>query len=106
MNLELAISLLIVLALILANLPWLMRDRVFLLFPRRDKPFWLGLLEWGVYYALSMALARFVEWRVMGNLSEQGWEFWTTTFFLFMIFTFPGFIVRYNLSRYLQAARS
>jgi len=105
MNLDLAISLLIVLALILANLPWLMRDRVFLFVSRSDKPFWLGLIEWLVYYALAMALARFVEWRVMGNLSEQGWEFWTTTFFLFAIFSFPGFIFRYNLSRYLQAGR-
>ena len=105
MTLEVAINLLILLAIILANLPWLLRDRVFLIFSRPDKPFWLALLEWGVYYVLAMVLARFVEWRVMGNLSEQGWELWTTTLFLFMIFTFPGFIVRYNLSRYLQAGR-
>ncbi len=105
MNQNIAIYLLIATAFVLANLPWLFERRLFLFIDlKRIKPFWLGLVEWGVYFSLSVLFGYLLEKRVMGTVSPQDWEFWVTVFFMFMIFAFPGFIYRYNFRRYLCAA--
>jgi hypothetical protein len=37
--------------------------------------------------------------RVIGNAFTQKWEFYATTFTLFLVMAFPGFVLRYLLRR-------
>jgi len=106
MSVDLAVNLLIATAVVLANLPWLVSQRLFLFIPLRAcKSFWLGLLEWGGYLALIALFGYLLEGKVMGNHSPQQWEFWVTVVFLFAIFAFPGFIYRYNFQKYFARKR-
>ena len=36
----------------------------------------------------------FVEKKSIGNVHSQDWEFYAVTFFLFLVFSFPGFIYK------------
>jgi hypothetical protein len=36
----------------------------------------------------------FIEKQTLGNIHEQGWEFYIITFFLFLVFSFPGFVYK------------
>ncbi|MEW6445139.1 MAG: DUF2818 family protein [Pseudomonadota bacterium] len=97
---------LILVALALANLPWL-NERLLAVFPLRSgrKLFWMRLLEWMLAFGLTALLA----WRLeMGCLSSFGsfiglaecpgelhpksWEFFSVTLVLFAVFALPGFI--------------
>ena len=96
-----AIWLLIVLAFIGANLPFL-NERVFAVWQPKQalfkKTFWLRAIELGVFYlavgSLGIAFERFI-----GNVFTQRWEFYVITFSLFTVMAFPGFVFRYLLRR-------
>jgi hypothetical protein len=91
-----ATLILILLALLAANLPWL-SDRLFYLVPlrRQPKPFAWRLFELvALYFALG-ALAIAVERNVLGQVAPQHWEFYAITACMFLVFAFPGFIYRY-----------
>lgn len=81
-------------ALLLANLPWL-TERCFLILQCERKSAWLRLAEWFILYFVVGAGAILLEQRATGGLHEQGWEFYTVTLALFLVFAFPGFIYRY-----------
>jgi hypothetical protein len=83
MSLSLAVWLVIVVALVAANLPFV-NDRVLAVGPRRTpKTLWWRLAELVVCYGLAGAL----------------WEFYATTVALFLTFAFPGFTWRYLYRR-------
>ncbi|GAA4001155.1 DUF2818 family protein [Comamonas faecalis] len=90
-----AIWLVIVAALVAANLPF-MTERWFLVGPRvrAVKPLGLRLVELIVLYFIVGALALFIE-RKVGQNAPQGWEFYAITGTLFLTLAFPGFVYRY-----------
>ena len=89
------VAALLLLAVLLANLPFL-SERLFLVWPLRDgvksAPF--RILELLSYYALTGAVAFWMESR-LGPVYRQRWEFWAVTACLFLVFAYPGFVYRY-----------
>jgi len=98
MNQNAAIWLLLILAFAAANLPFL-NERAFGLFALKGpKPFVLRVIELIVLYA-SIGAIGFTFERMIGNVFAQRWEFYATTFTLFVVMAFPGFVLRYLLRR-------
>ena len=99
MKQSLALYVLIALALVTANLPFL-SERLFGMLPWRragvaiSKPFWLRMLELTVLYLLVGALGFAFE-ASLGNPFPQGWQFYAITASLFVVFAYPGFVYRY-----------
>ena len=100
------VVLLLLVALLAANLPWL-NERVFALVPLRSgsKPFWLRLAEWVLGFVLVALLA----WRLElgcqisvsaflglaecpGELHPKSWEFLTVVIVLYacLLYTSPS----------------
>ncbi|WP_313622228.1 DUF2818 family protein [Achromobacter sp.] len=104
MNQTLAVWLLIALALVSANLPFL-TERVFAVLPWKQggaaapKPFWLRLVEVLVFYAIVGALGFAFE-SALGNRFAQTWEFYAITLSLFLVLAYPGFVYRYLFKRH------
>jgi hypothetical protein len=95
-DVSLASWLVIAVALALANLPFL-NDAVLGVVPlpgARKKPFAVRLLELFVLYFVVGGLARLLESRI-GNAFPQTWEFYAISACTFVVFAFPGFVVRY-----------
>ena len=91
-----AVWLVILAAVIAANLPFL-TQRLFLVAPlAAKKSLGLRLLELVVYYLLVGAIGLLLE-RNMGRIAPQGWEFYAITASLFLTLAFPGFVWRYLL---------
>ncbi len=102
MSVEQAVWLLLITAIVLANAPWFLPNKIFIFIKFENKSFIVNFAEWFVYFILMGALARLLETRVMGSVAPQDWEFYAITFFMFVIFAFPGFIYRYNLKAFLE----
>lgn len=102
MSVDQAVWLLLVTAMILANIPWILTNRLFLVIKVANKSFVTNLAEWLIYFILTGILAYLLESKSMGHIQPQEWEFYVITFFMFMIFAFPGFIYRYNLKSFLK----
>jgi hypothetical protein len=83
----------IILSLILANTPWLTTNFLFF-FAKENKTLPLMLFEVLVMYFIWGIFLIGVEKQVVGNVHDQDWEFYTITFFLFIVFSFPGFIYK------------
>lgn len=104
MNQTLAVWLLIALALVSANLPFL-TERVFIVLPCKQgdgtavKPFWIRLVEVLVYYLIVGALGFTFE-SVLGNRFAQTWEFYAITLSLYLVLAYPGFVYRYLFKRH------
>ena len=89
-----AVSVVLVAALIAANLPFV-NERLFVLGPRSDnKPVGWRLLELLVYAALIVVLGRLLESH-LGQASPMRWEFFAVWFCVFLTLAFPGFVWRY-----------
>lgn len=103
MKQTLAIYVLVFLALVGANLPFL-TERVFAILPFRRggvvavKPFWLRFAELVVLYLLVGLIGRGFE-ASLGNAFPQGWQFYAITFVLFLVLAFPGFVHRYLMRK-------
>lgn len=82
---------LILLALLLANLPWF-NGRLLYLLPLRRKHLGWCLGELVVLYFIVGGLAALVEHALLGQVARQGWEFYATTGAMFLVFAFPGFV--------------
>ena len=89
--------LVIVLALAGANLPFL-NDKVCALIALKKapwpKPLALRLLELVLSYFIVGAISFGLEAR-LGNAFQQSWEFYAITACLFVVLSFPGFVLRY-----------
>lgn len=91
-----AITVLLILSFIVANLPWF-SDKLFYAIPlkgsRKNVAVCLGELV--VLYFVVGGIAMYAEKVTLGQIAPQGWEFYTVTFCLFLVFSFPGFVYRY-----------
>ena len=93
--------LVIVLALVAANLPFL-NEKLLALLPigqgqdgaPKVKPLVWRLLELVVLYFIVGAIAFALEARI-GNAFTHTWEFFAITACLFLVLAFPGFVLRY-----------
>ena len=93
-----SVWLVLVSALIAANLPFV-NNRWLAVIPRaQPKSLGLRLLELLVFYGLVGGLGLALEHRA-GQIAPQGWEFYATTGALFLTLAFPGFVYRYLLKR-------
>jgi hypothetical protein len=89
-----AVWLVLVLALVAANLPFV-NERLFVVGPRRaPKAFAWRLFEWLVGGVATIGLGLALEsW--LGQRAPQGWEFYAVWICLFLTLAFPGFVWRY-----------
>ena len=93
-----SIWIVIVAALVAANLPFV-NDRLFALVPwRGPKTLALRLAELVVFYFAVGLLGVLLEKR-LGQVTPQAWEFYAVTGALFITFAFPGFVWRYLVKR-------
>lgn len=94
MDVSLSAWLVILLAVLAANIPFF-NERVFALVSlKAGKPLWMRLLELLVLYFLVLGAGWLLEAR-LGNVFAQTWEFYVVTACLFLVFAFPGFVWRY-----------
>lgn len=89
-----AVWLVLLVAVLAANLPFV-NERLFIVGPRREsKALGWRLLELALLCGLTLALGFGLEAR-LGQRQPQGWEFYAAVAFLFLTFAFPGFVWRY-----------
>lgn len=89
-------AILILAFFILASLPWL-TERLLLVIPlKKEKSIQLRLLEFMVYYIISLLIAIAAEMQFSGDVFPQQWEFFVTTFCLFLVLSVPSVIYRYQ----------
>lgn len=99
MSLDLAVGLVIALALVGANVPFL-NDRWLAVWRHgaSPKPLWGRLVELVLLYFAVGAVAIGLE-QHLGQRYPQGWEFYAITAAMFLTFAFPGFVYRYLVRR-------
>lgn len=89
-----AVWLVLLIAVVAANLPFV-NERLFVVGPSRaPKVIGWRLLELVVMWGLTLAIGFALEARV-GQIQPQGWEFYAALGFTFLTFAFPGFVWRY-----------
>ncbi len=87
---------LILMAFVIANLPWL-TERLFFVIPlSTGKPFWLRLVELIAFYLVSLLVAIWAEMQFSGDVHPQEWEFFVTTFCAYLVLAVPGVVYRYQ----------
>lgn len=86
---------LLLLALVLANLPFFSERILFLrAAPSGAKHLGWRLLELVILYFVTGAIAWLLESRA-GQVHPQNWEFYAVTVCLFLVFAYPGYVYRY-----------
>ena len=94
MSFSAAAWLVILLAVIAANLPFV-NERLFVVGPlRHPKSLGIRLLELLVWYGVVLGIGFAIEAR-LGQIQRQGWEFYVAMASLFLTLAFPGFVWRY-----------
>jgi hypothetical protein len=94
MNQAASVWLVIVLALVAANLPFA-SNRLLALYPLKGpKLLAVRLAEMVFWYFVVGAVALLLE-QHGGQIAAQGWEFYAITATMFITFAFPGFVFRY-----------
>ena len=89
-----AVWLVLLFALVAANLPFV-NERLFVAGPRRaPKSLGWRVLELVVLYGLTLGLGFAIEARI-GQRQPQGWEFYAAFGCFFLTLAFPGFVWRY-----------
>jgi hypothetical protein len=94
MSQTLSIWLVILLALVAANLPFINQRLLAILPVTWPKGLAVRLAELVVMYFIVGGIGLLLEKR-MGQIAPQGWEFYAVTGALFITLAFPGFIWRY-----------
>ena len=95
--------LIIVIAIIAANLPWL-SDRVLLVLEPKQgvkRAAWRWL-EWLLLFFIIGAVALGLEQKLNGEIYPQDWEFYAVALCLFLVFALPGFIYHIDLRQLVQ----
>lgn len=94
MNFSAEVWLVLLSALVLANLPFV-NERLFVVGPRRDpKSFAWRLFELSIFGMIALGIGIALEARI-GRVHAQGWEFYAAALSLYLTFAFPGFVLRY-----------
>ena len=89
-----SVWLVVLLALLAANLPFI-SNRLFAVYAlKTPKNLAIRVTELVVWYLLVGGLGLFLEQHT-GQIAPQGWEFYAITGALFITFAFPGFTYRY-----------
>ena len=89
-----SVWLVVLLALLAANLPFI-SNRLLAVYPLKlSKNLAIRVGELVVWYLLIGGLGLYLEQR-SGQIAPQGWEFYAITGTLFITFAFPGFTWRY-----------
>jgi predicted transporter len=94
-----AIALLIGLALLLANLPFLTQGWMGVVKLSAPKHVGWHLLELLLYYGLCGLVAWGIE-KQIGQVAPQKWEFYAISATMFLTLAFPGFVYRYLWKRH------
>ncbi|NMM07258.1 DUF2818 family protein [Polaromonas sp.] len=89
-----SVWLVVLLALLLANLPFFSKRLFAVLALNTPKSLALRLAELFAGYLLAGGFGLYLEQR-NGQIAPQGWEFYAITGALFVTFAFPGFTYRY-----------
>jgi len=88
-------SILILVTIIMANVPWMFSEFLFVKkFPSDKKPFSWAVFEVVILYFVTGGILLLAEFKMIGHIQPQAWEFYAVTFFLFLVFSFPGFIFK------------
>lgn len=94
MSMDASVWLVVVLALVGANLPFVSERLMAILPASQGKTLWVRLGELTALYFLVGGLALLLE-QAAGQIYPQRWEFYATTAALFVTLAFPGFVFRY-----------
>lgn len=98
MTYNFSVWLVILVAVLAANLPFI-NQRWLAIVPRQSpKPLWGHALELVLMYLLVVALGMALE-QSGGQIYPKIWEFYAVTASLFLTLAFPGFVYRYLLHR-------
>ncbi|WP_295523369.1 DUF2818 family protein [Limnohabitans sp. Rim8] len=98
MSMSLQIVILVLLAILAANLPFA-NQRILLLGPHREaKPLLWRLAELVLLYFVVGGVGLALE-NHGGQIAPQGWEFYAVTGTMFVTLAFPGFVYRYLMHR-------
>jgi len=94
MNYSTEVWLVLLAALVLANLPFV-NERLFVVGPRRDpKPVGWRIVELLAFGLVALGVGLALEARI-GRIHLQGWEFYVAALSLYLTFAFPGYVWRY-----------
>jgi len=94
-----AVWLVIALAALFANWPFISQRHLLLGFAvRPHKALALRLMEMLLLYCVVGLIGRLLEWR-LGAVHLQGWAFYVVTVAVFVTLGFPGFVWRYLLRK-------
>lgn len=93
-----SVWLVVLLALLAANLPFISNRLFAVVALKAPKNLAVRLAELLVWYLLVGGVGLFLEQRT-GQIAPQGWEFYAITGTLFVTLAFPGFIYRYLFKR-------
>ncbi|OZB71983.1 MULTISPECIES: DUF2818 family protein [unclassified Thiomonas] len=101
-----AIWLVIVLAFVAANLPFV-SNRFFLVIPLKKTPklIWLRLLELLILFFVVGFIGMALEARI-GQNYPQHWEFYAVSVAMFLVLAFPGYVLRYMVKRHPAPSRT
>lgn len=94
-----SVWLVLLVAAVLANLPFL-NNRLFLVGPvRAHKGVALRLLELLLYTAFTIGVGRWLEGR-SSQVANQGWQFYAVLVCVMLTLAFPGFVWRHLRRRH------
>lgn len=91
-----SIWLVIFVAALAANLPFVAQRFLLIFQLKQAKTLGIRLLELIIFYFIAGGLGLLLENRA-GQIAPQGWEFYAITGALFITLAFPGFVYRYLL---------
>jgi hypothetical protein len=96
MSISVSVWLVVLVALVAANLPFLSHKLFGIYQSANTKTLGLRLVELVIFYFLVGGFGLILEQRV-GQIAPQAWQFYAITATLFITFAFPGFVYRYLL---------
>jgi hypothetical protein len=100
MSQSVAVWIVVLAALVGANLPFFINQRLLGVVPlKAPKGLALRLAELVLLYFAVGALGLLLEQRA-GRIAPQGWEFYAVTAAFFLTLAFPGFVYRYLYKRH------
>jgi len=97
----------LIVAIVLANLPWLSERIFFVIRTASGAKHWaVRVLEWLVLFFLTGFLALGLERKMTGAIYAQGWEFYVVGLCLFAVFAIPGLVWHVDLGRRFARRRT